>query len=33
MIEFIWGHRAGNPASSPEDDALINEALFQLLKD
>ncbi len=33
VIESIWGHRAGNPASSPEDDAFINEALFELLRD
>ena len=33
VIESIWGHRAGNPDSSPEDDAFINEALFELLRD
>ena len=33
VIESIWGHRAGSPISSPEDDAFINEALFELLRD
>lgn len=30
-IPSLWGHRAGNPAQSPEDAAFINDALKRLL--
>jgi homoserine O-acetyltransferase len=26
-IPSIWGHRAGNPAANPEDEAFIREAV------
>ena len=31
VIESIWGHRAGNPVQSPQDDAFLNAALKELL--
>ena len=30
-IPSIWGHRAGNPAQNPEDQAFLNRALSELL--
>lgn len=30
-IPSIWGHRAGNPAQNPEDQAFLNQALSELL--
>ncbi len=31
-IPSIWGHRAGNPAQNPEDQAFLNRALTELLE-
>ena len=30
-IPSIWGHRAGNPSTNPEDSAFIREAVHALL--
>ncbi len=30
-IESIWGHRAGNPAQNPEDEAMLRQAVADLL--
>ena len=30
-IESIWGHRAGNPAMNPEDEAVLRRAVLDLL--
>jgi homoserine O-acetyltransferase/O-succinyltransferase len=30
-IPSIWGHRAGNPASNPEDAKFIDDAVQELL--
>jgi homoserine O-acetyltransferase len=32
-IESIWGHRAGNPVFSPEDEAVLRDAVRDLLRD
>ncbi|MDM7971303.1 MAG: alpha/beta fold hydrolase [Paracoccaceae bacterium] len=31
-IESIWGHRAGNPALNPADEAVLRQAVFDLLR-
>ena len=30
-IESVWGHRAGNPMQSPEDEAVLRSAVRELL--
>ena len=31
-IKSVWGHRAGNPTSNPEDQAFIRNAVQDLIK-
>ena len=33
LIDSIWGHRAGNPVFSPEDEAVLRAAVQELLCD
>jgi homoserine O-acetyltransferase len=31
-IDSLWGHRAGNPSLSPDDEAALREAVRDLLE-